>query len=337
ASTGSVDRVTVRMLPGQVVEDYAEVCDRLAQTFGAADCRVRTDPRHRDRVVLWLLIRDPLTEPVEPFDPADPPDLKSLPVAKREDGLIYWALLLGTHLLIVGATGGGKGSVIWSLIRALAHGIQSGLVQLWVIDPKGGMELAGGRRLFTRFCYGSPPDQPDAADSDSESDTAAYETAYADLLEDAVAVMRERQERLRGITRLHTPTPEEPLIVVVIDELASLTAYVTDRDAKKRIGAALSLLLSQGRAVGVTVVAALQDPRKEVLPARDLFPTRIALRLTDDMQVDMVLGDGARKRGARCDRIPETLPGVGYVALDGVAEPIRVRFTYLTDPDIYQL
>jgi DNA segregation ATPase FtsK/SpoIIIE, S-DNA-T family len=42
----------------------------------------------------------------------------------------------------------------------------------------------------------------------------------------------------------------------------------------------------------------------------------------------MVLGDGARKRGARCDHIPEGLPGVGYVALDGVAEPVRVRFSY---------
>src|SRR5690606_29431995 len=90
-------------------------------------------------------------------------------------------------------------------------------------------------------------------------------------------------------------------------------------------------------AVGVLVVAALQDPRKEVLPARDLFPTRIALRMTDGDQVDLVLGDGARNRGARCDRIPESLPGVAYVALDGVAEPVRVRFSYLTDDDITEL
>lgn len=123
----------------------------------------------------------------------------------------------------------------------------------------------------------------------------------------------------------------------MVDELASLTAYLTDRDAKKRISAALSLLLSQGRAVGVLVVATLQDPRKDVPPDRDLFPTRIALRLTEPEQVDMVLRDGARKRGARCDHIPEALPGVGYVALDSVAEPIRVRFSYLTDDDIDRL
>src|SRR5439155_674583 len=136
---------------------------------------------------------------------------------------------------------------------------------------------------------------------------------------------------------LHEPTPAEPLIVVFVDELASLTAYVIDRDAKNRIRAALSLLLSQGRAVGVTVVAALQDPRKDVLPFRDLFPTRIALRLTEPEQTDMVLGDGARKRGARCDKIAEDLPGVGYVALDGVAEPLRVRFPYIGDEHIAAL
>jgi S-DNA-T family DNA segregation ATPase FtsK/SpoIIIE len=90
----------------------------------------------------------------------------------------------------------------------------------------------------------------------------------------------------------------------------------------------------QGRAVGVCVVAALQDPRKEVLAFRDLFPAKIALRLDEPVQVDMVLGDGAREQGARCDRIADTLQGVGYVRVDGVREPIRVRAAYVTDEDI---
>jgi DNA segregation ATPase FtsK/SpoIIIE, S-DNA-T family len=208
--------------------------------------------------------------------------------------------------------------VIWSLVRALAAGIRSGLVELWVFDPKGGMELASGQPLFARFAY----DDPDS---------------MAGVLEEAVKRMRQRAARLRGIARQHTPTAADPLIVILVDELAALTAYITDRKVKERIREALSLLLSQGRAVGVHVVAALQDPRKEVLPFRDLFPTRIGLRLTEDAQVDLVLGDGARDRGALCDQIPESTPGVGYVALDGVREPVRVRFSYLTDTDITQL
>ncbi|MGH3367920.1 MAG: FtsK/SpoIIIE domain-containing protein, partial [Nocardioidaceae bacterium] len=326
SSTRSVDRVTVRMLPGQVADDYSEVADRLAQTFDASDCRVRTDPRHRDRLILWFLVDDPLTEPVAPYEPGDP-DLAALPVARREDGLTYHLKLLGSHLLLVAATGAGKSNAIWAIIQALAQGVASGVVQLWVCDPKGGMELAPGQQMFTQFCHGATTDQ--------EHERAAHEHAYAELLEKAVLVMRERQARLRGVTRLHEPTTDEPLIVVIVDELAALTAYMTHREAKKRISAALSLLLSQGRAVGVLLVAALQDPRKDVLPARDLFPTRIALRLTEPEQVDMVLG--ARRRGARCDRIPESLPGVGYVTLDGVAEPIRVRFAHVTDRHITDL
>ena len=106
------------------------------------------------------------------------------------------------------------------------------------------------------------------------------------------------------MTRLHEPSTDEPLIVVLIDELAALTGYVGDRETKRRIANALGLLLSQGRAVGVVVVAAVQDPRKDTIPARDLFPIRIALRLTEAEQVNLVLGHGARDRGARCDEIP---------------------------------
>ena len=68
-STRTVDRVLVRMLPGQTVEDYAMVSDRLAQTFGVEVCRVRTVPKRRHQVELWLLVHDPLDQTVAPFPP----------------------------------------------------------------------------------------------------------------------------------------------------------------------------------------------------------------------------------------------------------------------------
>jgi len=100
------------------------------------------------------------------------------------------------------------------------------------------------------------------------------------------------------------------------------------------VAQALGLLLSQGRSVGVLVVGALQDPRKDVLPFRDLFPVRICLRVTEASHVDMVLGDGARERGALADQIPMTQPGTGYVVLDGDPIPVRVRAAYVADEDI---
>jgi S-DNA-T family DNA segregation ATPase FtsK/SpoIIIE len=329
-STGTVDVVRVRMLPGQLLTDWACSAPRLAQTFGALDCRVRTVPKRSHDLALWFLATDPLTAPVAPFEPLDPPNLTALPVAMGEDGIIHRLRLLGAHLLVVGATGSGKGSVIWSLVTALAPSIRDGLVQVWAVDPKGGMELAPGRTLFTRFVYG------DAHDRDDGEGTL-YELDFAHVLEDAVFVMRRRQAILRGVTRLHTPSVAEPLIVVVIDELASLTAYVVDRDAKRRITAALSLLLSQGRAVGVSVVGAVQDPRKDVVSMRDLFPTRILLRVTEPEHVGLTLGPGARDRGARADLIDEATPGVAYIGLDGMVEPVRVRFSHVTDQHIAAL
>ena len=80
------------------------------------------------------------------------------------------------------------------------------------------------------------------------------------------------------------------------------------------------------------MVGALQDPRKDVISLRNLFPTRIALRLDESDQVDMVLGDGARDRGALADEIsplPGIGAGVGYVRLEGSPQvgpgPGRVR------------
>lgn len=140
--TGGVDRVWVRMLPGQTLEDRAAVRPRLAQTFDALVCRVRTVRRARHQLVLWFLTTDPLTEPVPPFEAVEPADLGGLPVAVGEDGLIFRLPLLGTHVLVVGATGSGRGSVLWSVIAALGPGSRDGLVQVWAVDPKGGMELA---------------------------------------------------------------------------------------------------------------------------------------------------------------------------------------------------
>jgi S-DNA-T family DNA segregation ATPase FtsK/SpoIIIE len=318
-SNRTADTLTVRMVTGQIPDDFAAASERLAHTFGALGSRVMCGDRP-DRVVIVLRRRDALAGTVNPFPVAAVPDFTALPLATREDGETYALRLYGTQVLVVGATDAGKGSVVWSLLRSVAGGIRSGLVQVWAFDPKGGMELAPGLPLFARFA---------CEDFD----------AMADMLDEAVKTMRERTARLRGHTRQHVPTVDDPLYLIIIDELAALTAYLTDRKLKDRIKAALGILLTQGRAVGVHVVACLQDPRKEVLPFRDLFPTRIGLRLTEEAHVDLTLGEGARDRGALCDRIPKgpTAAGTAYVVLDGDPTPMRVRFSYLTDTDITDL
>jgi S-DNA-T family DNA segregation ATPase FtsK/SpoIIIE len=320
-STRWGDRVLVRLLLGQCTEDYERVAPELAHSFGAAACRVREE--RPGRVWLEFATRDPLRDEVPALPVADKVDLEAVAIGRREDGDPWRVKVLGTHILVAGMTGAGKGSVLWSLLRGLGPEIRDGRVAVWAIDPKGGMELGPGRPLYARFAVPSLEDLK-----------APYEE-IAVLLEDAVGVMQQRSRGLAGgMVRKHIPTVAEPLIVVLIDEIANLTAYLTDRKVKDRINRALGLLLTQGRAPAVSVIGALQDPRREVMTLRSLFPDKVALRLDSPTEVDMVLGDSAREQGAYCDRIPASLPGVGYVRVDGVREPTRVRAGHVTDQDI---
>jgi S-DNA-T family DNA segregation ATPase FtsK/SpoIIIE len=333
------DEVVLRMPRGQEPELYHKAAVELAHSFGMRICRVysgrRNRPplrtgrlawplgvldrvRYRDRPRLVRLVfirRDVLTTIVPAMPVPAVPDFTALPLGICESGALYTLWLLAAHVLIVGAQRAGKGSFIWSLIRALANAVRTGLVRLWVIDPKGGMELFMGRPMFTRY-----------EDSDF--------TAMAGMLDDAIAVMRDRQARLRGKVRAHTPSLDEPLIVIIIDELAALLAYLPDTDLRNRITASLSVLLSQGAGLGVLIVGASQDPRKDVLSLRDLFMVRIALRVNEPGHVDLVLREGARNRGALADRIPVQDKGIGYVVLDHQPEPERIRLAFPDDTDI---
>jgi S-DNA-T family DNA segregation ATPase FtsK/SpoIIIE len=320
-STRWGDRVLVRLLLGQCTEDYERAAPELAHSFGAGSCRVRED--RPGRVWLEFTTRDPLRETVPALPVAEKVDLEAVAIGRREDGEPWRVKVLGSHMLVAGMTGAGKGSVLWSLLRALGPEIRDGRVTVWAIDPKGGMELGPGRPLYARF------EVPSLDDLDTPYERIAV------LLEDAVKVMQQRAQGLADVlVRKHTPTVQEPLVLVLIDEIANLTAYLTDRKVKDRINQALGLLLTQGRANAVCVIGALQDPRREVMTLRSLFPDKVALRLDSPTEVDMVLGDSAREQGAYCDRIPASLPGVGYVRVDGVREPTRVRAGHVTDHDI---
>jgi hypothetical protein len=123
-----------------------------------------------------------------------------------------------------------------SLIRALLPAIAAGWVQVWALDPKR-MELSFGRTLFHR--------------------PACQAAAMVELLETAVAEMHDRAEQFGGRTRTFTPSTGFPFLVILVDELAFLTAYQPERDLRKRAEAAIATLTSQGRSVGVCVVGAL--------------------------------------------------------------------------------
>ncbi|RDH76547.1 cell division protein FtsK [Mycolicibacterium moriokaense] len=312
------DVAVVQILVGQSVANWQRQGLALAEALRAQRVTIRS--RRPGEIAITVHRKDALAEPIrlQRLRRDIDVDFSQVDVGIAESGTRWRLPVLGHHILVAGATGAGKGSVLWSLIAGLAPAVRRGTVRVLVIDPKGGMEFGRGEQLFSGFAY------------DNGEQTLAS-------LRAAATVLQRRAERLRGHARLHSPTASAPLFVVVVDEIASLTAYIGDRKVRAEVEQLLGLLLSQGRAVGISIIAAVQDPSKDVLPIRQLFSVRIGMRMTESTQTTMVLGAAARDAGALCDEIPVTTPGVAYVCQDGRSEPIRVRAFHVTDPDIDHL
>jgi S-DNA-T family DNA segregation ATPase FtsK/SpoIIIE len=81
----------------------------------------------------------------------------------------------------------------------------------------------------------------------------------------------------------------------------------------------------------------VQEPTKDTVPVRELFPRRICLRVASKSHVAMVLGDHAYDRGAWANRIGESEAGVGYLFGEGIREPLRVRAAWVADDTIKAL
>ena len=303
--------VVVRPAPGQTLENFERTAEAIRLAIGAA--HIRVTPFGRRDISIEFAIRDSIVQPFDAHVSDRVADLESVVMGRQSDGQ-PWRLLVGPHTLVAGASGSGKGSLFWSFAFALAPGIHEGRVQLHGIDLKGGMEVLMGEDLFT---------------------TRATSPAEAvALLEMLVEQMGLRTRGLAGRLRAHEPNREAPLHVVMIDELAVLTAYCPERELQRRAENALNLLCSQGRAPGFMVFACLQDPRKEVIPSRGLFTQMVGLRLKDLAETSMVLGESAVLSGAHCHRIPATVPGTGYAIPEDGGHPIRVRAGFASDKAI---
>ena len=304
-------QLLVRPVLGQTLKDFENASEAVRVGVGASRVRVESDGI-RD-VLLTFTIGDELSAPftAEPHPTAD--SLVTVRMGRREDGS-PWDMPIGPHTLVAGCSGSGKGSLFWSFAFGLAPAVRDGRVQLHGIDLKGGMEILMGADLFT-----------------TSATNAAEAVVVLELL---VVRMRERAQTYAGRLRSHTPSVDEPLHVVMIDELAALTAYCPDRDLQRRAENAINLLCSQGRAPGFMVFACLQDPRKEVIPSRGLFTQMVGLRLKDLSETSMVLGEAAVHSGAHCHRITRDVPGTGYVLPENGGHPIRVRAGFASDEDI---
>ncbi|MFV1503279.1 cell division protein FtsK [Mycobacterium kansasii] len=296
-------RLTVRARMGQTVEDLERAVPAIRDAAGAHSARAVVISPGTLRIE--LIKREQLSTVGHAVPPTAVATTR-VTLGRREDGSAWSLPLSSRHTLAVGCSGAGKGSVFWGIACGLGPAVAGGFVHLIGIDLKYGIELSFGARLFTKI--------------------ATTEADAVEILVGLEELMDKRGNEMAGRAREHRPTKASPLVVLLIDELAGLTAYMSDPALRKEAAASLSRILTKGRALGIVVAAFLQDPRKEVLPMRGLFTQTIALRLRSREEVTMVLGDGIADK-APAHRISPNRPGTGYViAEDGHTTKVRSDF-----------
>lgn len=316
----------VRPNPGMTVEDIVGCADAIRDALRVQEVKAVPLGGGRVRVEVYRRGAEPekfgladLSGAYGGLDSGVAAGVHSgrLLLGRDDSGALRW-INLG-HTLVVGATGSGKGSVLWRYVMSAVDvfAASGGGVRLFGIDPKRA-ELAGVDGAFERVAF-------DGQD-------------ILEVLEDVLGVMKQRQQEGR---RSFVHDEEHPLVLLVIDEFNAL-GVMEDRKGQAAVKSALQQILSQGRSAGVYVLAAAQQPQKELLGAyRPHFMNRICLRVESAQEVDMVLGVGAVEMGAVAHQIaPATesngysTAGLAYVRTDGEPAPVRVRAPYVSDEDI---
>lgn len=296
-------------------ERWGRAAESVGKALGRPEPSITIDSEHVI-ISFGVAATDGLTAWRDTFPKQFPTDLERVQIARDATGQPMHLGVLYNHTFVFGATGSGKGSVLWSIIAALAPGIPDGLVQLWGMDPKGGMEFTYGEHLFHRMGDGTPSE-------------------LRDMLRDLVGQMRERADRLkRERVRKFVPSPGDPMVVLLIDEYLSLIMLQANAKDKTEVSNLLLELLSKGRAIGFVVIGAAQLAQKEYLRAlREMFTQVVCLRTTSQTQTTMSLED-ALEHGAAPHKIPlRGAEGTGYVKI-GSDIPVKVRFAQWTDADI---
>ena len=294
--------LVIRARLGQVPEDIEKAVPALQSAIGAKSARVRSAGPDTVEVVLTM---DDVLAPVEVVALSRPRLPHDLDLGRRQDGSRWRLSIQGRHTLVVGCSGSGKGSVLWGICGGLAPAAANDVVRLWGIDLKRGVEMSMGLGLFTRV--------------------ATEPAAALGVLMRLRQVIDERGRTMAGVTRAHEPVPGDPLHVLAINELAVLTAYA-DLEIRREASRLLAEILTQGRALGVVVVACVQDPRKETVGMRGLFTQVVALRLRSAEETRMALGDGLPDN-VKPHRINAAAPGTGWIVDDsGDADLVRADF-----------
>ena len=234
-----------------------------------------------------------------------PPDKYVIPVGKGRSGPVWRSLLETGHILVGGESGSGKSTWLHAMLIALLSVHAPTELQVTLVDPKQ-VEFQVYRGLPHLLA-------PVATEANEASAATARLLAELDRRRTCFTEVGARNL----VNYRHLTGDPLPLVLLVVDEV---TDIALEAGLKSSFYKDLIRLVSKGRAFGLVVVLATQNPKAEVLNTliRGNMSTRIAFRVATASHSRTILGMcGAEKiprsvRGrlvARLDRDLEDLQG----------------------------
>lgn len=305
-------RARLRLARGQTITDVIAKTPALESGLGTHRNAIRVNPTPdnlANRCEIRVLDRDPHADAVPWPGPSVASITQPVDLGPFEDAEPCRVVFLRRHAIIGGATGSGKSGGLNELLASLAACRD---VLIWAVDLKRGMEL-----------------RPWAPCIDRLATTPAEATT---LLADAVAILFARAQHLADHgKREWQPSARMPALVVIVDEYAELA-----KDVPSAMGDA-DTIARLGRAPAVTLVVATQRPTQKVMgegsAIRSQMNIRIAFRVEEQRDVDIVLGQGRLKAGWHADKLDT--PGKFLIVSPEHAHPRRARAYLVTDDDVH--
>lgn len=255
--------------------------------------------------------------------PINAPTLTFCAGVTQNNTLVHRNLARGPHLLIAGATGTGKSTMLNTILISFLWRNPPEKVKLLLVDLKGGLELGA---------YGHAPHLLAPIVTEPGEVLPALKTFKAEI--------DKRQEFLRGKAanmqdwnKKH-PTQRLPYILLVIDELAQI---MYDREIRRDAEAWLAGLMAVSRAAGGHVILCTQSPRREVVSGliKANIDMRIAFscasgfdsRVIIDSQAAANLPHAGRAVLKQSDKlIPFQAPWLPHERIPGMVDKIRGKY-----------
>jgi DNA segregation ATPase FtsK/SpoIIIE, S-DNA-T family len=244
------------------------------------------------------------------------------PLFTDQEGEWVDITVMGTHVVIAGASGFGKSVCLRQLAVACAFDPR---VRPYVFDGKISGDLDPMRKVAHAYYEGADPED------------VAEQLAALKGLE---AEMRRRSRFLRDLPpEERSPKVTSALaskyrhlspIVVLIDECQEYTEYGTkgvreEMKLREEFRSILTRLSRLGRSAAIAVVFVSQKPDADVLPTAIMgnCAVRICFKVTEQGHNDQVLGTGAYKTGLKATLFSQEDKGLAWLKAAGDPQVVR--------------